>query len=118
MSQTYPILINLFAAIIGACGQYLYKVGAARLKDVPIYQNWQVILGMILFTLVMVLFIIAFRMGGRMSVVYPMYATTFLWGSLMGILIDKEPWNPIQLIGVVLVMVGISVVAYFSPVTK
>lgn len=115
MSQIYPILINLFAAIVGAVGQYLYKIGAHRLKDVPIYQNWQILIGMALFTFVMVLFIIAFRMGGRMNVVYPMYATTFIWGSLIGVLIDKEPWSPMQIVGVVIVILGISMVAIFAP---
>lgn len=115
MNQLYPILINLFAAFVGAGGQYLYKVGAGRLKEVPIYQNWQIMVGAILFTGVMGLFIWAFKMGGKINVTYPVYATTFIWGSLMGILIDKEPWSKVQILGVILVVAGISVIAYFSP---
>ncbi len=114
MNQTYPILINLFAALVGAGGQYLYKAGSLRLKDVPIYQNWQIILGAILFTGVMGLFIWAFKMGGRLSVTYPMYATTFIWGCVLGIVIDKEPWNIGQFIGLTLVVLGISTIAYHS----
>ncbi len=116
MSQTVPILINLFAAVLGALGQYLYKMGAAQLGKVPIYLNWQIGVGMTLFTVVMALFILAFKLGGRLNVVYPMYATTFIWGVLMGIYFDKEPWNSGQLIGVVLVVIGLSVIAFKSEV--
>lgn len=113
--QLTPILINLFAAFVGAAGQYLYKVGAARLKEIPLHQNWQIILGAALFTGVMGLFIWAFRIGGRINITYPVYATTFIWGSLMGILIDKEPWSKFQFLGILLVVLGIGVIAYFAP---
>lgn len=115
MSQQVPILLNLFAAFIGAFGQFLYKAGALRLKDVPIYLNWQIILGVILYISVMFIFIVAFKMGGKLSVVYPVYATTFIWGTLIGIFYDKEGWNFIQLAGIIFVIVGISMVAVFSP---
>ncbi len=114
MSQVYPILINLFAAIIGALGQYMYKIGALRLKEVPIYMNWQLLSGVILFTSVMFLFILSFRLGGKLSVVYPMYATTFIWGAIIGIFIDNEPWNGIQTIGLLLVVLGLFIIAKFS----
>ncbi|WP_127716908.1 hypothetical protein [Halobacteriovorax sp. HLS] len=113
-NQTYPILINLLAALVGAAGQYLYKAGSQRLKEVPLYLNWQIITGAALFTLVMGLFIWAFKLGGKISVTYPMYATTFIWGCILGILIDKEAWNIGQLVGLTLVIVGISTIAYYS----
>jgi multidrug transporter EmrE-like cation transporter len=113
-SQTYPILINLFAAVVGAGGQYLYKAGSLKLREVPIYLNWQLISGAILFTGVMGLFIWSFRIGGKLSVTYPMYATTFIWGCILGIVIDKETWNMGQLAGLVLVVAGISTIAYYS----
>lgn len=113
-NQTIPILINLFAAVIGAFGQYCYKLGAVRLKEVPIYSNWQLLLGMGLFIIVMVLMIVAFRFGGRLSIVYPMYATTFIWGTLIGIFLDNEGWSMPQLAGIGLVVLGVSVVAIWG----
>lgn len=113
-NQTYPIILNLVAAFVGAFGQYAYKIGAGRLKEVPIFQNWQLFLGMFLFCLVMILFVIAFKNGGRISVTYPVYATTFIWGTLIGIFIDKEPFSMVQSVGVLLVVVGVSMVAFFA----
>jgi drug/metabolite transporter (DMT)-like permease len=114
-TQTYPIILNLVAALIGAFGQYAYKIGGTKLGKIPLYQNWELLTGMILFCGVMVMFVIAFKNGGRISVTYPMYATTFIWGTLLGVLIDKEVFNIMQSIGVLLVVAGVSMVAYFAP---
>ncbi len=114
-NQTYPIILNLIAAVIGALGQYAYKVGGTKLKTVPLHQNWQLLVGMTLFIGVMFLFVIGFKNGGKLSVTYPMYATTFIWGTLLGVLIDKEAFNYFQLAGVSFVVIGVSMVAYFAP---
>ena len=114
-NQLVPILLDLLAALIGAGGQYFYKIGAGRLGKVSIFQNWQILVGMILFTGVMICFIAAFKMGGRLSVVYPIYATTFIWGTLIGIKIENEPWSITQLIGIGIIVLGTSIVAIYSP---
>lgn len=114
MSQTLPIIINLVAAIIGAFGQYCYKLGSQKLKVTPLIQNWQLFAGVILFSLVMVLFVWSFKIGGKISVTFPAYATTFIWGTLLGVLLDKEPFNLIQGTGIMLVIVGVSLVASFG----
>ncbi len=114
MSQTLPITINLIAAIIGAFGQYLYKLGAQKLKLVPIYENWQIIVGALLFTVVMVMFLWSFKLGGKISTTFPAYATTFIWGTILGVVLDKEAFNWVQGTGIVLVVIGISLVAAFG----
>ena len=114
MPQTIPIIINLIAAFIGALGQYSYKLGAQKLKMVPIYQNWQLIVGAFLFTVVMVMFIWSFKLGGKISVTFPAYATTFIWGTMLGVFLDKEAFNWAQGFGIILVVIGISLVAAFG----
>lgn len=113
--QTLPIILNLIAAVIGALGQWLYKKGGLLIGQVPLYKNWHLFSGMILFCGVMVLFVVAFKLGGRMSVVYPVYATTFIWGTLIAINWDNEPWAWAQIAGIGLITAGVAVVAMFSP---
>jgi len=114
-SQLIPILLYLFAGVAGAAGQYLYKMGAARLGEVPLWKNVHIFSGVFAFTLVMVCFVAAFRLGGRLSVVYPMYAATFIWGALIGVLIDHEPWSWVQVGGIATIVAGCIMVAVGAP---
>ena len=113
-SQFVPIVLNLIAAVLGALGQYLYKLGGLRLGTEPIYRNWPLYTGMVLFCVVMVLFVVAFRLGGRLSVVYPVYATTFVWGTGLAIWLDHEPVTPMQIAGVGVIVLGVTFVALGS----
>jgi len=110
-SQTVPILLNLIAAVLGAVGQYLYKIGGLRLGQMPLYKNWPLFSGMILFCVVMVLFVFSFKLGGRLSVVYPIYATTFLWGTIIAIFIDREPYTIMQIAGIFVILIGVCMIA-------
>ncbi len=110
-SQLVPILLNLAAALIGALGQYFYKLGGTRLSLVPLWKNWPLFLGMILFCGVMFLFVLAFKAGGKLSVTYPVYATTFVWAFLLAIFVNKESWTMLQLAGILVILAGVILVA-------
>ncbi|PIK14802.1 hypothetical protein [Halobacteriovorax sp. JY17] len=116
--QLVPALLYLVAAFIGAIGQYAYKLGGNKLSEVPVYMNFPLILGILLFCLVMVLFVVSFKLGGRLSVVYPIYATTFIWGTLIGVFVDKEVVSVNQILCTLLVVLGSAGVAYFAPATN
>jgi drug/metabolite transporter (DMT)-like permease len=113
-SQFVPILLNLAAAVVGAVGQYFYKLGGLRMGSEPFYKNWPLYTGMILFCGVMVLFVVAFKLGGRLSVTYPVYATTFVWGLLLAIWVDREPYNWLQVAGVGVIVLGVALTAWAS----
>ena len=114
-SQSIPIVLNLVAAFFGAIAQFLYKQGVRRLGVQPIYENWRLLTGALLFCGITVLFLIAFKMGGRLSVVYPVYATTFVWGTLLAICVEKEPYSIAQIVGIGIVVIGVSVIAVGYP---
>lgn len=113
--QTIPILMNLLAAILGAVGQYLYKKGGQQLSQIPLIKNWPLYVGMVLFCVVMVLFVWSFKLGGKLSVVYPVYATTFVWGTLLAVWLDREPVNVFQWVGVGIILLGVFFVAAGAP---
>ncbi len=112
--QFLPVILNLVASLLGAIGQWLYKLGAKDLKEIPLYKNLPFLGGMLSFCLVMGLFMIAFRLGGRISVTFPVYALTFVWGTMIGVLVDKEPFNQWQALGIGLVFVGVAMVGGFA----
>lgn len=107
--QKIPILLNLVAAFLGAIGQYFYKKGSGQL-ELGIF-NLPLIFGVLSFCGVMVLFVAAYKLGGRISIVYPFYATTFIWGAIIGRFIENEPLKLPYFLGLGLVMLGLTVVA-------
>ena len=115
-SQTLPILLNLVAALLGALGQYLYKTGAARIGKESLLTNWRLFTGAALFTVVMVLFIAAFKLGGRLSVTYPAYATTFAWSGLIAVFLAGETWSTWQTAGTLAIMLGVGLIGYGATV--
>ena len=70
-------------ALLGAVGQFLYKSGAARADGTPLsfLLNARLLGGVACYGAVMALFVAAFRRGGELSVLYPLYATTFIWAA-------------------------------------
>lgn len=113
-SQLTPILMTLVAAVSGALAQFFYKKAALNFTEVPIWNNFSLFAGLALFTLVLVLFIVAFRMGGRLFVIYPVYATTYIWVGLLGVFIGKEPWTWVQLVGVATIILGVTLIGVGS----
>jgi len=109
-SQRIPIILYLIASIFGALGQYFYKLGGQNVGLIPLYKNWQIFTGMMLFCGVMLLFVISFKLGGRMSVVYPVYASTFIWGTLISVYLAKEPFHWTQLAGVLIISSGVALI--------
>lgn len=112
MSQTLPMFLHFLAGVFGALGQYYYKKGGLRLGTLPLWQNWWIFAGVFSFCLVMVLFVYSYKFGGRISAVYPVYATTFVWGALMGHFLDREPLAPLTLVGIALILAGVLAVGF------
>lgn len=76
-AATPPLSIQLFAiaALAGALGQYLYKSGAdATDSSIMSYVlNPRLLGGIVCYVAVMVLFVAAFKKGGSLAVLYPIY---------------------------------------------
>jgi len=110
-SQLVPIALNLVAAIFGASGQFFYRRGSQQLADVPLWKNYELGVGCLLFCLVMVLFVFAYKLGGKMSVVYPFYATTFIWSTIIAVSFLGEKVSALQWCGIAAVTVGTALIA-------
>jgi multidrug transporter EmrE-like cation transporter len=109
--MTTPALsIAMFvaAALFGALGQYLYKSGAdAASGTIASYiVNPRLIGGVVCYIAVMVLFVAAFRKGGALTVLYPIYATTFIWAALIALFVYGTPIKPVNVGGMALLVAG------------
>ena len=113
-SQLLPILIISVASFFGAAANILFKKASAQVLEVPVYQNWALLLGLVLFSLVLVMFLTAFRWGGETIVVYPTYATTYIWIVFLSYKFDGASISKIQMLGIAFVMLGVSLIGTAS----
>jgi uncharacterized membrane protein len=102
------IVMFVAAALFGALGQYLYKSGAdAAAGSISSYLlNPRLIGGVVCYIAVMVLFVAAFRRGGALTVLYPVYATTFIWAALLALVVYGTPIKAVNVVGMGLLVAG------------
>ncbi len=102
------ILMFVAAAAIGAVGQFLYKSGAERAQDglLSYLLNARIIGGVLAYIAVMVLFVAAFKRGGQLTVLYPIYASTFIWAALIALWAYDVPVRPVHVAGMVMLIGG------------
>jgi hypothetical protein len=94
------------AAGVGAVGQYLYKRGAERITDVATVLNVGIIGGVVCYVAVMALFVGAFKRGGELVVLYPIYASTFIWAALISLAAYGTPIRPVNIVGMAVLILG------------
>jgi drug/metabolite transporter (DMT)-like permease len=99
----------LVAALLGAVGQFLYKTGAAAADGgvLSYLWNWRLLAGVACYIAVMVLFVAGFKQeGASLTVLYPLYASTFIWAALIAYFHDKTPISLANLLGMALLVGG------------
>ena len=107
-TPTSSIVFFLIASVLGALGQYLYKTGAdSATGGIKSYLfNPSLLSGVLCYIAVMVLFVAAFKKGGSLSVLYPIYATTFIWGAVIAQVAFGTPIKVVNIIGMLLLVGG------------
>ncbi len=106
------IVCFLLAAFLGAVGQHPYKT-RADMSDGTItgfVLNPRLLLEVIFYICVMLLFVAGFRNGGRVTVIYPIYATTFIWAALIAYLTQGTTLTLLNLAGMLLMIVSVGLV--------
>jgi multidrug transporter EmrE-like cation transporter len=110
MFRTPPIAIVcvLVASLLGAVGQFLFKTASHQAKGGPlaVLVNPWALLGMACYVTVMLLFTHAFRKGGTVAVLYPIYATTFIWAAIIAATWYGDAIRPVHMVGMVLLLAG------------
>jgi hypothetical protein len=102
------IVCFLVAALLGALGQYLYKEGARSASGsfASYALDLRILGGVAAYIAVMTLFVAGFRRGGELAVLYPIYASTFIWGALIALVAYGTPIRPVNVLGMGLLVGG------------
>lgn len=110
------IFITLIAAVIVAASQILFKVGL-REKRVGIrnivrviFGSRAIIVGGIGYFVSLSIYLIALE-SAPLSVVYPIFASSFIFVTLFSYIFLKERFPVYRSIGILLIFIGIAIVA-------
>ena len=111
MNQFGAIILSLFCALLGSMGQTFFKIGSKNITGNVLswLMNWQIILGMILYGLSAILFIIALK-HGKLSILYPIIATSYIWVTLIAHYVFKEQINYLNWFGVLIIICGVFII--------
>ncbi len=107
-TPAWSVVLILGAAGCGALGSYLYKTGAQASGTTmgSLVTQPRLAGGVLCYLLVMVLFVAAFKHGGALTVLYPVYASTFIFSALLGLFALGTPILPQNFAGMVLLVSG------------
>ena len=108
--KTSPLAIVFFvvAAFLGALGQFYYKSGAEKAGNTlaSYIFNARLFGGVICYIAVMVLFVAAFKRGGALTVLYPIYASTFIFAAIIAWFAYDTPIRAPHFAGFALLIAG------------
>lgn len=99
----------LIASLLAGAAPFLFEYGAKNTqgKVIAFITSPYIIGGMMMYVTVMVFFTYAFRLGGTVRVLYPIYATMFIWAAIIAWLLHGDPIQPIHMAGMALLITGI-----------
>ena len=114
-TKPWAVFTVLATTLLTSSAQILWKIGSAALAfDVTgIITNYYLIAGLLLYVVGGALLIISFR-GGEVSVLYPIFATSYIWVSFLSVKFLGEIMNILKWIGVVSIIIGIVSISYGS----
>ena len=97
----------MFGSVIGSFGAVFLKLGSAKLKNgFWNILNLQLAVGVALFLLSSVFFILGVRQG-ELSVLYPMVSLGYIWTLVWSRIFFKEPFTRQKFFGLGLILLGV-----------
>lgn len=110
------IFLTLVAAFITSYSQILFKRGLSRklnsvMDIIATLKNRTIILGLLGYVVSFSLYLYALS-GSQLSIVFPIFASSFIFVTLMSWALLKEKISAVRAVGILLIFVGILMVAY------
>jgi drug/metabolite transporter (DMT)-like permease len=106
------LLLTVSSAFIGSIGQIAFKKGSDNLKftAIGLLTNYPLLLGFFLYAVSSLIYIYALSKE-RLSILYPVIATSYIWTTLFASVFLGEPVGLMNWVGIILIILGVALVA-------
>jgi multidrug transporter EmrE-like cation transporter len=105
------VLLVLGCTVLGAAAQIFMKLGAnhlARPGLLGMATNLPLLSGLVLYGLSTVLLVMALK-DGELSLLYPVIALTYVWVTVLSLVLLHDKPDPYKLTGIAIIVIGVSV---------
>jgi drug/metabolite transporter (DMT)-like permease len=105
------VLLVFSCTLIGAAAQVFFKLGATSIDKptpVEVLLNPALLGGYCLYGISTILLVLALRRG-QLSLLYPVISLTYVWVTILSILIFRESLNAYKAVGLTVVVAGVAV---------
>jgi len=100
-----PILLVILGTIIGSFGALMLKLGSS-VRESNLLKNWRLILGVLLYGLSTVPFVIAV-MQAPLSIIYPITSVSYIWTMLLSSRFLGEKMNAWKYASMIVIILGV-----------
>lgn len=108
------IFLTLLAALITSFAQFMFKRSVKKIDTVRhlirLFMNKGVVVGIACYLVALGIYLLALS-GGELSVVFPVFASSFIFVTIISAVTLKEKITLMRAAGVLLVFIGITIVA-------
>ena len=110
-SKARSVALVFCCTFLGAAAQLLIKTGANSLTHAGLAAmatNLPLLAGYTLYGMSTVLLVLALK-NGQLSILYPIISLTYVWVTILSVLVFKESMNPFKLAGLTVIVLGVGV---------
>jgi len=111
-TKNWAIALIIFTTALTSSAQILYKKAWSHPTLSILYLTF-ILIGMFLYAVGAVLMIIAFK-GGEVTVLYPIFASSYIWVILLSNYFFQESLTSLKIAGVFVIILGISLISFGS----
>ena len=116
------LILVLCCTLIGAAAQILIKSGAGALGPNPTMLKTAISMltvpalfaGYSMYGISTILLILALR-HGELSLLYPVFAMTYVWVTILAVIVFHDSMNGFKLAGITIIVAGVAVLGKGKP---
>lgn len=110
-TSLWAMALAFFVTILGTFAALFLKIGSAKfsLNPVKFVKNYMILLGLMIYGVNSILFIIALK-GGELSVLFPMLSVGYIWIALASMKFLGEKMTMTKWLGIAMIIIGVTLI--------